>query len=212
MRLPQYNLLQLFDSIPNGYVDTGVVYSYSFSYTVSSSFSFGTDELGLEAGQSVGINYGFSEPARIYIGVDQRPYQKVYTATDIYNLEYDLAEGTTGSHVIYLSPNNNWKLRYLGKITVVPYTDKVPTYMDLAAILATDNWAANYTDNYLYDGVYIVAVVVAHYYKKDTHWVWGFPPHRVTVVHKPVNMITFIFGDNGQKVGDDCYLWFYRAN
>ncbi len=49
-------------------------------------------------------------------------------------------------------------------------------------------------------------------YKKDTHWVWGFPPHRVTVVHKPVNMITFIFGDNGQKIGDDCYLWFYRAN
>jgi len=222
--IPQYNLLQLPNSIPQGPVDTGLVYSYSVSYTVSSSVSFGTDELGLEAGQSVGMSYGFSEPARIYVRVDQNPYQKVYTAAEINKLESKMIHvdkknvNTTGSHPIYLESDNNWKLRYLGKITVTPYTDKVPTYMDLAAVLAADNWAANYTDNYLYDGAYIVAVVVAHYYKKDTHWVitdwnWIIPlPHRVTVIHKPVNMITFIFGDNGQKVGDDCYMWFYKVN
>ncbi len=34
----------------------------------------------------------------------------------------------------------------------------------------------------------------------------------VTVIHRPVNMVTFIFGDNGQKVRDDCYMWFYKVN
>ena len=209
---PQYNLLQLPKSMPNGYVDTGQVYSYSLSYTVSSGASFGTDELGLEAGQSVGMSYGFSEPARVYVHVDQNPYQKEYTAAEINKLQTHIVGSSEGSNVIYLAPDNNWKLRYLGKITVTPYTDKVPTYMDLGAILASDNWAADYTDNHLHDGAYVVAVVVAHYYKKDTHWVWFWYPHRVPVIHRPVNMVTFIFGDNGQKVGDDCYMWFYKVN
>ena len=33
-----------------------------------------------------------------------------------------------------------------------------------------------------------------------------------TVVHKPANIITFILGDNDEKIGDDCYMWFYRVD
>ncbi len=218
---PLYNTLQLVDKYPPKDTETGRVYSYSISHTVSSQVSVGTEELKLEGGRTISISYGFSVPAKIHVGMDDRPYQQVYTATDINQLQGKLVKSkkhvdTSGSNVIFLASDNNWKLRYLGKITVTPYTDKVPTYMELAAILGSNNWAANYADNMLEDGVYIVATAVASYYKTTTHWGWAWTPiphpYRYTVVHKPANIITFILGDNDEKIGDDCYMWFYRAD
>ena len=72
-----------------------------------------------------------------------------------------------------------------------------------------------YRADTLKDGVYIVAVAVASYYKTTTHigWDWWPPhPYRYTVVHKPANIITFILGDNDERIGDDCYMWFYRVD
>ncbi|NJF24822.1 hypothetical protein [Thermococcus sp. Bubb.Bath] len=222
---PLYNLLQLYGTLPeSGPVDTGRVYSASISRTVSSEISFGTEELGLKAGQSVTVEAGVSDPARVLVSVYQSVDQPSVTASDINNLQSMmltsrkisdvLSIDTKGSNAITLAPDSNWKFRYLGKITVTPYTDRVPRFMDLGALIASGDDEANYVDNTLHDGVYVVAVVVANYYKAETSWDhgWRWPPiYRHTTLNEPKNMITFIFGDNSQRIGDDGYLWFYKV-
>ncbi len=202
---PLYNTILLFASHPWGILYTGGTSTYSNMHEVSFSVSFGVKKLKFKGGAIIGESHTVSVP----LSVDVEPYwmnsQNIYTANQITQFEKKLIKGKSGFY-IYPGNSNNWKLRYIGKITVTKNKGDMPTSFKLAAILAVGNKQASYVDNTLHDGPVLIVLVVADYYS-------GHPFYEFWESdHKAVLEDLFILGDGGQKYGYDTPLWYYSVS
>jgi len=199
---PPYNLIGISRITPRGHVTDGGYTTRGVSYQLSVEASVGVEKLlELGAERTFGLSWSTTVPTGYYIDIDRNNEGYVYTAEQIReDVQKKVCE--SDDTCVVLGGDNNWLLRYAGKI-VVKKKEAFPETLRFLISTRTQNGQANYVDNTLRDRPLIVLFAVAKYKSTNTLFTWD---------DFKVRAITFILGDDSEAGGDDGYLWYYRID
>lgn len=199
---PPYNLIGISGIKPRGHVKDGGYITYGVSYQLSIGTSVGVSKLlELGAERTFGLSWSSTLPTGYEIDIDRNKEGYAYTAEQIRdNVQKKICE--SDDTCVVLGGDNNWLLRYAGKI-VVKKKETFPETLRFLISTRTQNGQADYLDNTLRDRPLVVLFAVAKYKSTNTWFTWD---------DFKVRAMTFILGDDSEAGGDDGYLWYYRVD